>query len=849
MLERVTIDPVGEDTDGEPLDLIWQGPDQALALTAHEYPAPAPTVTWAAGPDQDGDRPAGVRYGNRQIALTVEALAIPTTPAATNLITNPRCRTTSGFTGSSATLITGDDGFTDLGGNVTGRCEEANIDSILVATATASVGGAYHSAAVTSGQQYTFSAWIRSRFGHSLKLSVWNAGGTVKAQGSAYTTNAWTRVAVTFTADSTGSWRFGIEISGNTNVGAITGLQLETGGAATPYLDGYSPGCAWSGTRDASTSARPTGAERVRRTVDQIARKLAKVTRRGGTFRRVFADGEVRTYELLAHDQLAASSDAGYYLANFSTITAQLTAAPYWRGRQVIRGLRSETSLPALVFTETALEGDAPALGELLIQEGQGVDQAWVTVGMQADPDPATELFLQAEALTPLGGAATSTTPAGGSGSGSNVVKHTSLTTAWQAILSTQAAGGGAHLTHTGTFRVWARVQAPDPTAGVVSVALEWGIGDLRRVTRQGESELPVASVWQLVDLGVVTIPRGTARWEARILGKSTGLNADLAVDYLLLEPVDLWCQVAAVDVERTPTSYTALDDFTTGTYSGDLAGDTLPVGGTWGSPAAGGSPSHPDADDFQTTGFGSITRTAVSDAAGSYRYGRVVTPSGTSAMTDTAVAVTMLYTPTDGGTRQGVVARVVDRDNMLAAYLRGDNGYIYVVKTIAGVDTVIGSAQVGVNFGTGITLTVLAGGNWTLRNLSGRQIAAGHDSDLAGGGALAAGGCGIVDQRESATPWTRYYQDFKAWVPTSDAAVRASRMLRITHDRAERQDSTGAFYGEVSSYIGDRLLLEPGVPLRFLVKACRTDPTKGGADTHIDDIHALLQYTPRGLL
>lgn len=858
MLERVTIDPVSEDAAGEPLDLIWQGLDQALALTGHDYPAPTPTVTWAAGPDQDGDTRAGVRYGNRQISLSVEALAVPTTPAAVNLITNPRCRTSSGFTASSATLYSGDDGYTDLSGNVTGPCEEANIDSILVVQATASVGGAYHTATVSSGQQYTFSAWIRSRFGHTIKLSVWNAGGTVKAQSAAYTTNAWTRVSVTFTADSTGSWRFGLEVSGSSNVGAITGLQLETGDTATPYLDGYSPGCSWSGSRDASTSTRPTGSERVRRAVDQVARKLAKVTRRGGTLRRVFADGTVRTYELRAHDQLASSNDAVYYLANLSTITAQLTAAPFWRGQQVTRSLHSETSLPALVFSETALEGDAPALGVLRVDEGQGVDQAWVTVGMQTDYDPATSLFLQAEALTPLGGAATSTTPTGGSGSGSNVVKHTSIGLAWQAFLSTQATGGGAHLTHTGTFRVWARVQTP-AAAGVVSVALEWGVGDLRRTTQQGETELPATGVWRLVDLGLVTIPEGTTQWEARLLAKSTVVGDDIACDYLLLQPVDFWCQVAAATVERAPTAYTALDDFRSGTYAGDLAGDTLPVGGTWGSPTAGGSPSHPDADDFTVPGgasAGYLTRSAASDAAGSYRYGRIVTASATSSMSATAARVTVFPSLAGGGSvvnRQGVVARVVDRDNMLGAYYRADNGYAWVVKSIAGVDTVIGSANVGAALGVLILeLVVLADGRWILRGSQSErlaQLAAGQDPDLAAAGALQAGSAGIMDHYESASAFLRSYGDFRAWVPTSDAAVRASRTLRIKHDLAERQDTTGAFYSDVSSYIGDRLLIEPGVPLRFLVKACRADPTLGGIDTHIDDIHALLQYTPRGLL
>jgi hypothetical protein len=64
-------------------------------------------------------------------------------------------------------------------------------------------------------------------------------------------------------------------------------------------------------------------------------------------------------------------------------------------------------------------------------------------------------LFYEAEGRTVLGGAATAVGPTGASGAGSNVVRHTSLTNTEQAILSTQATGGGAHLSHVGTFRVY----------------------------------------------------------------------------------------------------------------------------------------------------------------------------------------------------------------------------------------------------------------------------------------------------------------------------------------------------------------------------------------------------------
>ena len=46
-------------------------------------------------------------------------------------------------------------------------------------------------------------------------------------------------------------------------------------------------------------------------------------------------------------------------------------------------------------------------------------------------------------------------------------MRNTALTTSYLAILSTQATGGGAHLSHVGTFRVYARVQVPTANTGL----------------------------------------------------------------------------------------------------------------------------------------------------------------------------------------------------------------------------------------------------------------------------------------------------------------------------------------------------------------------------------------------
>jgi hypothetical protein len=518
-----------------------------------------------------------------------------------------------------------------------------------------------------------------------------------------------------------------------------------------------------------------------------------------------------------------------------------------------------ERTLPVLQLVARKVRGDVPALGQLSIVDFSGVDQWSAVFGLQSryyDTAASADLFYEAEALTAMGGSAIAAGPSGASGGGSNVMRNLVLTTNYQAILSTQLTGGGAHLSHIGTFRVYARVQTPTTNTGAVSVALEWGEGDFRRFTRNADTTFPVDAwdaTWRVVDLGLVTLTKaaqGVQRWEGRILAKSTIPSDDIDIDCLWLQPTEVSGSVKAVSRIPTPTAFVARDEFDQ--TAGALTGKTAPVGGVW----AGAG----DADDFtvETAGH-TAQRTAILDTnLSSGRYAI----SGASALAGQLVQIDAkhdLAGPNDE-LRLGVLARYTDTSNFVLLSA-ADATTVYLVKKVAGVETVLWSTNdpnivtlVGNTFYT-FRVYIDAAGRWAVWVYGSTWApflrAIGQDAALATGGALATGKPGFYDSSTNSTVVVRNYDNFLAWVPPADAAIFGGQWLQIRHNRRIRLDSTGLVWQEPSSYEGDPLLIPPAAKenrsSRIIIKASRGD-LSALPDGGIDDITAQLTYTPRYL-
>jgi hypothetical protein len=607
-----------------------------------------------------------------------------------------------------------------------------------------------------------------------------------------------------------------------------------------------------------------------------LTAKIEKLRRERGTL-----EFQTLTGDLLFGDVYNAAFremtlDRRYVRNRVIPIRLEFECAPYFRATPVTLSDHVETTNPVLVFTETGLAGDAPGLATLVIDEDQALSQWEVVWGIQSqyyDAAASAALFYEAVNLTPLGSATLGAGSSGAFGGGANKSVTAGSQDEWTAMLSSQAAGGGAHWTHIGSYRVFARVQG---SGAHTEVRLQWGLGDLLRYTlndvQLAWGHPTVGNGWTIVDLGLVHIPPGTPRWESRILIKQPGNQ--LEVNYLWLVPVDEGSgHATGIPRIAVPTSFSALDTFDV--PQANLAGSTMDVGGTW--TGAG------DTDDYIMTTNYTPYRTAVSDG-GAFANARFEL-AGTA--TPTGVFVSAIFgtdTFANSSLTLGLLARYVDTANFMIAFItptvagqvqlsasgRLAGGSLFTspgpdsrVITPADVDTItVGGHVISTAswvFGMRMALWADITGRvfiW-LRHPSVPFSAYGtpdmfvQAASLATGGALASGKVGLFDYNPAATACTRYVAGFQAAPTPDDAAMFASQSIRWGWDGVQREDSAGVLFAPVS-YEGDNLYPPPsgneGRTLRTIVKATR-NPMGYAYDRSTDDISARMTYTPRYLV
>jgi len=576
----------------------------------------------------------------------------------------------------------------------------------------------------------------------------------------------------------------------------------------------------------------------------------------GGSVKYQTPNGTSVTFDVCAA-RLDMGLDRSYTVNNRIMVTLEFDCLPFGRGTPVTGSVHSETSLPVLVWTETGITGDVPALGKLVVTEGQAVDQASVMWGVQSrnySSSANAALFYEAESRTPKdAGAATAAGPSGSSGSGNNTILANALTSLWQDVMSTQASGGGADLSHVGRYRFYARVQGASANVGTVNVRLSWTQGDLRNATVNDSVALPANGQYVDCDLGIVNLTAvrsGTQRWRATIQAKSNNTGDDIYIDCFWLRPADEGSGIASiVPSYSTQTTLTAQDGFNQS--SGALSGKSLDLGGTYTT--AG------ESTDFQESGTGYATRNTVSE----HTTGRLAVASATSGMTGTQVSASAFslnhVTGAYGVAGGGVIARYASASQFVALW--GDLGS-NATETAAfrlGYYKAGTWHELGYHLnGWGVfpqpvvfTLTVLPNGQATgTVSLHGVPLVTltASSSDLATGGTLASGYAGIMDYQYSATANTRYYDSLSVYAINNDAALYASQTLTIGDSYVDRMDSTGTTPSSPASYVVDYLRVpvagRESRTTRFMVKASRAVPGSL-SDSGIDDISAQLTYTP----
>jgi len=311
--------------------------------------------------------------------------------------------------------------------------------------------------------------------------------------------------------------------------------------------------------------------------------KIGKVAREGGTLKLTLPNSEVVTFDLHAADTFEPQLDVAYFVNSgaYCRVKFTLLAKSYGRGPEVDLGDNVETTLPALVFTDTGVKGDMPGLGRLVIDNDDGSNaQNLLLWGLQSryySNATTAALFYQAESCAMLA-AAVATGPAGASGGATNNSAFFNNLGALPGANPLIAVGASSTAqTHIGTFRVFARAWAPAANAGIVSLKLQWQptLGgstiDNDYVQLADNLGLALEDQWLLVDLGLVSIPvarAGTQGWIGSIQGGSTVSGDDIYLDWVMLVPVDEGSGELSASIPASGTTHVRHDSVLI-TYSG----------------------------------------------------------------------------------------------------------------------------------------------------------------------------------------------------------------------------------------------------------------------------------------
>jgi hypothetical protein len=363
----------------------------------------------------------------------------------------------------------------------------------------------------------------------------------------------------------------------------------------------------------------------------------------------------------------------------------------------------------------------------------------------------------------------------------------TSVYSEWSAFTRT------ASQTDEGNYDLWARVYDDGVTANKVLVRAKIAVGDVSVGTTNRSVAVPACDVAIWVNLGPVhanPVGSGSHRWTATIEAKTIGtVGTGLRVLDIEKRPTEMG--QALVKTPADPSGSLRLsDDFTQS--AGSYTGKSMDLGGV----VSGGG----DAVDFSIdTTNDLLQRTEVSDAANTGRY-----VYAGSNLTDCSVSVDVDTPGPYSGDRGGALVRYVDSSNYAFAVVEGPvaSFSLAIYKKVAGVVTLIYSLGVS-SVGGELVAEVRSDGTWSVTNAG--FIILGTDSVFATGGALASGKAGIYDEHQSASAWTRTYDNFRAYaLPLPNVAISPSRSLVWGYDgNVTREASGGTYYAYAAGQQG----------------------------------------------
>jgi hypothetical protein len=507
---------------------------------------------------------------------------------------------------------------------------------------------------------------------------------------------------------------------------------------------------------------------------------------------------------------------------------------------------------PIITLELTAVPGDVPALGRLVITDAATQARRYIPWGLESRRYPTSSppsLILDSASMATSGFAgATGTVSGAYSGASNNVIVLTMRT-------QLQALCGFGNLSHVGSFRPQLRCYA-NSTQIALRLTYQVGEGPFRSLPYK----VPVVVGWNSIDLGEITIPPtllGTQKWTGRIEAYSTATGGELlSVDAIWFMPSEQYGRAVAT-YAYSPGLLVARDDFGSRTAGVALNTTAMQAGaGTW---ATSGSATDLVAADAPAVTDETMTRSTTADAGPRYAIAGSATPSDIEVGVDTIRTASGI----SAVLQQLLIARWTDSTHYLSFSLQHFGGFNTSAWQItywngtqsAGLasgaatfplNSVIGMRMVVYASGAGHAWVVLNGVDFTQMDFA--------DSVLATGGALATGKSGFADYNPSVQAITRYYDNFYTATPASEpVCCYSGQSIEFRSDTTLRKDSTGVYAGPPPSYIGGRFYLPnaggPGRKTRVAALARRNNVETSPDDQIADMTVMQVNYTPRFLV
>lgn len=275
----------------------------------------------------------------------------------------------------------------------------------------------------------------------------------------------------------------------------------------------------------------------------QLAQKVALLQREGGQILRQ-REGGAAMYADIVNASLTIPDLYGETGEIEPDVVLTLELLPDFYGATVTLDAIHSTGICEAVLTQSGspamIEGDYPARCQIALTDTSGQNQDGVIWGFRSrcySSASTAALFYEAEAMTPLNGAAVASLSGA---SGGSVVQQTSLPSdTWVPILSTTLESGSAQLTHSGTYQVWVRCYSASANP---MLRLYWAVGSLAAPVANDPVQLPNANEFTLVSLGTIRLdpaPIGSYNWQGVIQAYAAVADSPIAIDCLYLQPLD----------------------------------------------------------------------------------------------------------------------------------------------------------------------------------------------------------------------------------------------------------------------------------------------------------------------